>query len=94
MESIQSLEELRRYVQQTLCERHALDPEQFPLDESLLTREGRPFGLYFCQHGPRLMKSHAVWDSQHAVLAFYDSSGTRFHKVYLRKGPDLGRLAA
>src|SRR5881396_379910 len=67
MHSIQSLEELRHYVQETLCERHALDPQQFPLVESLLTRAGRPCGLYFCQHGPRLMKAHAVWDGEHAV---------------------------
>jgi hypothetical protein len=94
MDSIQSLEELRRYVQTTLCDRHALDPKQFPMDESLLTRSGRPCGLYFCQYGPRLMKAHAVWDGEHAVVAFYDSSGARFQKVQLAKSPDPGRLAA
>ncbi len=94
MQAIQSLEELRRYVQTTLCERHALDSKQFPLVESVLTRSGRPCGLYFCQPGPRLLKAHAVWDSEHAVLAFYDSSGNRFHKVRLSPGPDPQRLAA
>ncbi len=94
MHSVQSLEDLRRYVQETLCKRHALDPKQFPLVESVLTRAGRPCGLYFCQPGPRLMKAHAVWDGEHAVLAFYDSSGNRFHKVRLKGGPDPRALAA
>ena len=94
MQSIQSVEELRRYVQQTLCERHALDPNQFPMSESLLTRGGRPCGLYFCQPGPRLMRAHAVWDSKLAVVAFYDASGERFHQVRLKDGPDAQRLAA
>ena len=94
MQSIQSFDELRQYVQETLGERHAVDPQQFPLVESLLTRAGRPCGLYFCQHGPRLMKAHAVWDGEHAVVAFYDSSGNRFHKVRLAHGPDPRSLAA
>ena len=94
MLAIPSLEELRAYVRQTLCERHALDPAQFAMDESLLTRGGRPCGLYFCQYGPRLMKAHAVWDSQHAVVAFYDSSGARFHQIHLTHGPDPRNLAA
>jgi len=94
MQSFGSMDELRQYVQQTLCERHALDAKQFPLSESLLTRGGRPCGLYFCQPGPRLMRAHAVWDSELAVLAFYDASGARFHQVRLKDGPDPRRLAA
>jgi hypothetical protein len=94
MLAFQSVDELRRYVRQTLCERHALDPEQFPMIESVMTRGGRPSGLYFCQHGPRLMKAHAVWDHKHSVLAFYDASGVRFHTVKLARGPDPAALAA
>ena len=94
MLSIQSVEELREYVQQTLCERHALDAKQFPMDQSLLTRAGRPCGLYFCQYGPRLVKAHAVWDAEHSVVAFYDCSGVRFHQEKLKQGPDPQRLAA
>ena len=94
MESIQSLEQLRHFVQEILCERHSLDPKQFPMVESVLTRAGRPCGLYFCQPGPRLLKAHAVWDGEQSVLAFYDASGNRFHKIQLAKGPDPRRLAA
>ena len=94
MQSIETVEELRTFVQQTLCERHALDPQHFPIEVSTLTRAGRPCGMFFCQYGPRLMKSHAVWDADHAVVAFYDASGTRFHKVQLDKGADPRRAAA
>jgi hypothetical protein len=94
MESIHNLEQLRQYVQQTLCERQALEASQFPLVESMLTRAGRPCGLYFCQHGPRLMKAHAVWDGERSVVAFYDDAGNRFHKVQLSNGPDPRGLAA
>jgi hypothetical protein len=94
MDSIQNIEQLREYVQQTLCERHALEPTQFPMVESILTRAGQPCGLYFCQHGPRLTKAHAVWAGERSVVAFYDDSGNRFHKVQLRHGPDPRRLAA
>ena len=94
MQSIETVEELRRFVQQTLCERHALDPTHFPMDQSVLTRAGRPCGLFFCQYGPRLMKAHAVWDADHAVVAFYDAGGVRFHAVQLAKAPDPRRLAA
>jgi hypothetical protein len=94
MLSIQDLDELRAYVQTTLCERLALDPKHFPMDESLLVRARRPCGLYFCQHGPRLVKAHAVWDARHSVVAFYDSTGLRFHQVRLMQGPDPLKLAA
>ena len=94
MQAIETVDELRRFVQQTLCERHALDPAHFPMEESLLTRAGRTCGLFFCQYGPRLMKAHAVWDADHAVVAFYDASGMRFHKVQLTRAPDPRRLAS
>ena len=93
MLSIPTVEELRRFVQQTLCERHALDPQHFPMDQAVLTRGGRPCGLYFCQYGPRLMKAHAVWDNEHSVVAFYDAAGSRFQKVHLAAGPDPASVA-
>lgn len=94
MQAIETLDDLRQYVQQTLCARDALDPSQFPMHESILTRRGRPCGLYFCQFGPRLTKAHAIWDSDHQVLAFYDASGARFEKIVLTRGPLPRRLAA
>ncbi len=74
------LEELREYVRRTLCERHSLDPSQYPMDEHILTRRNRISGLYFCQYGPRMMHAHAVWDAERGVLAFYDTGGNRFLK--------------
>jgi hypothetical protein len=94
MQSIQTIDELRRFVQQTLCEKHVLDPKQFPMEEAILTRAGRPCGLYFCQNGPRLLRAHAVWDGLRDVVAFYDASGARFNTVWLTNGPKPEHLAA
>lgn len=87
MQLIQSMDELRQLVQETLCLRHSLDPSQFAMNEFLLRRRGRPCGVYFCQHGPRLMTAHAIWDADWHVLAFYDASGARFQKIVLSGGP-------
>jgi len=83
------LGELREYVHRTLCARHSLDPNQYPMDEHVLLRRNRISGLYFCQYGPRMMHAHAVWDAERGVLAFYDSSGNRFLKEHVASASHL-----
>jgi hypothetical protein len=45
--SLPTLEELTKYVRAALCARDQLDPEQTPLYQGLITRHGRPCGLFF-----------------------------------------------
>ncbi|MGC3967615.1 MAG: hypothetical protein QM775_09660 [Pirellulales bacterium] len=79
-----TLDNLRSYVEQAICEQECLQPGAFPLEERLLRRGGRPCGLHFALRGPRSTYSTAIWDAaRHAVL-FYDSKGERFRTDELR----------
>src|SRR5258708_34786359 len=56
---IQSLDDLRNYVNETLCDFGQLEPDAFRMTERTLIRAGKPCGLYFCLHGPRSVKFSA-----------------------------------
>ena len=88
-----TLDELRRHVLQALCARDRLDPGQTPLHEAVITRRGRPCGLFFQVQGPRLLKTYAVWAGEEDRILFYDSGGVRFAEVRLSEGPDPLKLA-
>lgn len=92
--SLPTLEELRQYVLQTLCAHDHLDPEQTPLYQGLVTRHGKPCGLFFQVQGPRMMKNYAVWAGEENRILFYDSTGLRFDQIQLSDAPDPDRLAA
>lgn len=87
-------EALRAHVLQTLCAYDRLDPRQTPLRQALITRGGKPCGLFFQVEGPRLLKTHAVWAGEEDRILFYDSSGMRFAETRLSEGPDPRELAA
>jgi hypothetical protein len=78
---LDSLDALRAYVEQTLCDREQLVPGAFPFTERVLTRGGRPCGRYFCVHGPRSVKVTAIWETDRNRLLFYDCAGERFQKT-------------
>ena len=82
-----TVEELTGFVHQTLCERDALDPAQSPLFQTPLLKPGRICGLVFHVEGPRLLRTSAVWSTDHDRIIFYDSSGTRFKEVRLSESP-------
>ena len=92
--SLPTLEELRRHVLLTLCSKDQLDPAQTPLFQSIVTRRGRPCGLFFQVQGPRMLKTYAVWAGEENRLLFYDSTGIRFAECRLSEGPDPLKLAA
>lgn len=92
--TLPTLEDLRAYVQKTLCAHDKLDPSQAPLDESTITRSGRPCGLFFQVTGPRLLRTYAVWAAEEHRILFYDSTGARFSQTRLSESPDPRRLAA
>src|SRR5262245_25839471 len=92
--SLPTLDELRRHVLATLCAHDRLDPGLTPLREALVTRRGRPCGLFFQVQGPRLLKTYAVWAGEEDRILFYDSTGARFAEVRLSEAPDPLKLAA
>ena len=88
------LEDLRRHVLRTLCAHDQLDPAQTPLHQAVITRAGKPCGLFFQVKGPRLLKVYAVWAGEENRVLFYDSTGLRFAETRLSEGPDPLDLAA
>jgi hypothetical protein len=84
-----TLEELRGYVNQVLCEQDQLEPDAFPLTQRLLLQKDRPCGMYYCLHGPRQVRFSAVWDAVRNIVLFYGASGERFQMTKLLEAPEL-----
>lgn len=84
IDCIQSLDDLRAYVHQMLCEKENLVPDQFHVRELELKKCGRSCGLQFSIYGPRQIRLSALWASDKNVLYFYDTLGVRFLKTQLR----------
>jgi hypothetical protein len=91
--TLPTLDQLRNYVRQTLCDRDRLDAAQAHLRQALVKRRGRPCGLFFQVQGPRLLRTYAVWAGDEHRILFYDSTGDRFAETRLSEDPDVGRLA-
>lgn len=89
-----TLEELRRHVLEVLCTRDNLDPEQTPLHQSVIVRKGKACGMYFQAHGPRMLRTSALWAGEENRILFYNSTGERFAETRLSEAPDPARLAA
>jgi hypothetical protein len=87
-----TLEALRHHVHQALCRADHLDPEQTPLRQALISRRGRPCGLFFQVQGPRLLKNYAVWSGEENRILYYNSTGERVTEARLSEGPDLRSL--
>jgi len=91
---IQSLDDLRNYVNETLCDFGQLEPDAFRMTERTLVRAGKPCGIYFCLHGPRSVKFSAIWETERNRVLFYDSSGERCQKTQLVAASVLELVAA
>jgi hypothetical protein len=89
-----TLEKLKQHVLHILCEPDRLDPTQTPLVHALITRRGKPCGLFFQAQGPRLLKNYAVWAGDENRILFYNCKGERVAESRLSEAPDPGRLAA
>jgi hypothetical protein len=92
--SLPTLDDLRQYVLNALCAHDQLDPGQTPLHQAVITRSGRPCGLFFQVQGPRMLKTYAVWAGEENRILLYDSTGQRFGEVRLSDSPDAFKLAA
>jgi hypothetical protein len=83
---------LRDHVRQLLCAHDLLDPAQTPMYQAIITRSGRPCGLFFQVQGPRRVKTYAVWAGEEDRILFYDSQGVRFAQTRLSEAPDPLKL--
>jgi|SRR5690349_5495077 hypothetical protein len=89
-----TVDDLRTYVRRTLCAADNLDPAQTPFFEAVVTKKGRPCGLFFQIQGPRRVRTYALWAGDEARLFFYDSTGQRVAETRLGDAPDPQALAA
>jgi hypothetical protein len=89
-----SLEDLREYVNETLCDHYQLQVDAFRMTERILRRSGKPCGIHFCLHGPRAVKFTAIWEAEGNQILFYGSNGERFQKTQLLGALSLDRVAA
>jgi hypothetical protein len=87
------LQALRQHVLEVLCAADRLDAQVSPMREAVITRSGKPCGLFFQVHGPRLLRTHAIWAGAESRVLFYNSSGQRFAETQLSEGPDPSELA-
>ena len=91
---LQSLDDLREYVSEILCQHNGLEVGAFPMSERILVRRGKPCGIYFCLHGPRAVKFSAIWETQQNSVLFYGSGGERIGRTQLVEAPQLELAAA
>lgn len=80
-ELLNDTNEIRNYIQETLCSRDNLQPGCFAISERPLMRRGQVCAIHFCLHGPRLLRLTAIWDTQANTILFYGSQGERFLKT-------------
>ena len=92
--ALPTLSELRVYVLNILCRNDNLDPQQTPLQQALITRKGKPCGLFFQVLGPRLLKNYAIWAGNENRILYYNCNGERVAETRLSESPDPDALAA
>ncbi len=92
--ALPTLSDLCRFVLGALCQQHNLDPNQTPLQQSLITRRGKPCGLFFLVQGPRLLKNYAIWAGDENRILYYNGTGERIAETRLSEAPDPGLLMA
>jgi len=85
--SVETREELKDFVYETLCQHEELEPGAFPMTEQVLTRSGKECGVYFCLNGPRSVRCTSIWESNGNKILFYGANGERFQTVYLDGTP-------
>ncbi|MDZ7620034.1 MAG: hypothetical protein U1E05_23785 [Patescibacteria group bacterium] len=88
------MDDLRDYINSTLCEHNQLQVGAFPITERVLQRAGRQCGIFFCLYGPRASKFTAIWDMDRNQVLFYGSDGERFLKTQLMEAAHFDCAAA
>ncbi|MEN6407723.1 MAG: hypothetical protein ABFC77_14790 [Thermoguttaceae bacterium] len=93
-QQIESVHDLREYVNTTICSQYQLQVGAFQMTERVLRRGDKPCGIYFCLHGPRATKFTAIWETDRNQILFYGSCGERFLKTQLLEAPRMETAAA
>src|ERR1700683_5346491 len=86
--ALPTLTELRNHVLAVLCRTDNLDPYQTALHQALITRKGKPCGLFFQVRGPRLLKNYAIWAGDENRILYYNCNGERVAETRLSEAPD------
>jgi hypothetical protein len=89
LQQITNVEDLRNYVNNTICNQYQLLSGAFPLTERILRRGSKPCGIYFCLHGPRATRFSAIWETDRNKILFYGSGGERFQTTQLIDSPEI-----
>ncbi len=89
LQQISNVEELRNFVNSTICNQYQLQSGAFPLTERVLRRGDKPCGIYFCLHGPRATRFSAIWETDRNKILFYGSGGERFQTTQLIASPKI-----
>ena len=93
-QQIDNAYEVREYVDLTICDRYQLQIGAFQMTERVLMRGGKPCGIHFCLHGPRMTRFSAIWETDRNQILFYGSNGERFQRTLLVEAPQLECAAA
>lgn len=93
-EDIRSIDDLRYFVHQTLCEKENLLPDQFSIAELPLEQRGACCGIHFTLQGPRSVRLGAVWAADRNQVYFYDARGERYLKAHLPHRIDVEQCVA
>jgi hypothetical protein len=91
---LSSLDDLRGFVQRTICDQRQLLLGAFQFREQILVREGEPCGLRFILSGPRAVQFAAFWDATRHAILFYDCNGDRFHRSDLTGSAEISEELA
>lgn len=86
VDEVHTLDELRQFIHQALCEKEKLLADQFTMTEVRLTSGSGPCGIQFCLRGPRNVRLAAIWVADRNVAYLYDARGERYAKVALTNG--------
>ena len=92
--ALPTLLDLCQFVLNNLCRHDNLDPTQTPLHQALITKHGKPCGLFFQVQGPRLLKNYAIWAGDEDRILYYNCNGERIAETRLSEAPDPRSLAA
>lgn len=93
VDDVQTLDDLRQFVRQILCEKENLLVDQFTTTEVRLTSGSGTCGLQFCLRGPRNVRLAAIWVADRNVVYLYDARGERYAKLRLTNLPAMQEQA-
>lgn len=89
VDDVRTLDDLRRFIHRTLCQKENLLDDQYRTTEFRLIRGEQMCGLQFCLRGPRSVRLAAVWVADHNLIYLYDACGKRYSKLQLKNSIPL-----